>query len=128
MAAVLVVDDDDDIRELIVSRLRRDDHDVTSSGDPQAALALAASASFDVAILDWSMPVMDGGELCARLRELPHLREIPILIVTAHADPATRRLAEAVGATDYMTKPFSLQQLAVTVRALAASDPSAGPV
>lgn len=127
MAALLVVDDDDDIRDLMAHRLRMDDHDVTSTGDPQGALALAASRFFDVAILDWSMPVMNGGELCARLRDLPHLRNMPILILTAHADAATRRSAESAGATAYMTKPFSVRELAATVRSLVASVPDPDP-
>ncbi len=65
MADVMVVDDDDDIRELIAMRVRRLGHRVTSVGDPGAALAHASTADVDLALLDWSMPAMNGGELCA---------------------------------------------------------------
>ena len=65
--------------------------------------------------MDWSMPVMDGGELCSRLRQLPGLQDIPIVIVTAHADLATRDRAAAAGATRFLTKPFSLKHLAEVV-------------
>ncbi len=97
MAAVLVVDDDEDIRDIITFRVRRDGHDVTSVGHPNAALDVAATETFDLAILDWSMPAMDGGELCERLHRLPHLDGIPVLIVTAHSDLATRQRAERAG-------------------------------
>jgi CheY-like chemotaxis protein len=124
MYRVLVVDDDTDIRELIELRLSMDGYEVNGLGDPVAALSLAETTSFDLAVLDWSMPAMDGGQLCAGLRQLPGLRDAPILVVTAHADPETRGRAFAAGATEYMAKPFSLQQLSKVVRDLL----DAGPV
>jgi CheY-like chemotaxis protein len=68
------------------------------------------------------MPGMDGGELCTRLRELPGLSEAPIVIVTAYADAATRARAAASGATDFVTKPFSLRQLAELMTTLLPAD------
>jgi CheY-like chemotaxis protein len=118
MRRALVVDDDDDIRDLIAHTLDKQGYDVASFVDPVAALASAAETGFDVALLDWSMPVMDGGELCARLRELPGLRDVPIVIVTAHADQATRDRAVAAGATRFLAKPFSLKNLAEVVAEL----------
>ena len=123
MHRALVVDDDDDIRELIALTLRKQGYDVASIDDSLAALSLASSTSFDVALLDWSMPVMDGGELCSRLRELPGMRDAPILIVTAHADSATRDRAAAAGATQFLTKPFSLKHLAEVVGELLGQRP-----
>lgn len=118
MFRALVVDDDRDIRELIEFTLRRQGYAVSGHEDPLEALAHATSTGFDVALLDWSMPVMDGGELCARLRELPGHRDTPILIVTAHADSSTREQAATAGATRFLTKPFSLKQLAEVVAEL----------
>ena len=118
MSRVLVVDDDDDIRDLVTLRLEMDGHAVIAIGDPVEALARAATTRLDLAILDWTMPDMDGGELCTRLRELPHLGGTPVLIVTAHADPRTRDLAFAAGASGYIAKPFSLLQLSEAVRDL----------
>ncbi len=112
MHTVLVVDDDDDIRDLIVLTLRRRDLEVRDFADPRDALAHAQVSTCHAAVLDWSMPGMDGGELCAQLRRLPHLREAPIFIVTAFADAASRERARASGASDFITKPFSLKDLA----------------
>src|SRR5689334_8319278 len=111
MPNVLVVDDDQDMRDLIELVLRRSELDVVAVGSPLAALDVVASTHFDLAVLDWSMPQMDGGELCARLRELPELRDLPILILTAYADSATRDRAFAAGATDFLSKPFTLKDL-----------------
>jgi DNA-binding response OmpR family regulator len=132
MYKVLVVDDDTDIRELIELRLSMDGHEVNGLADPVAALSLAETTSFDLAVLDWSMPSMDGGQLCSRLRELPGLSDAPILVVTAHADPDTRGRAYEAGASGYMAKPFSLQQLSKVVRELlhrgAEAPVTAGPL
>ena len=118
MPRVLVVDDDLDIRELIALRLRKDGHDVSVVGDPVEALAQASESGYDLAILDWTMPQMDGGELCARLRAEPGLQAAPILVVTAHADPLTRERALGAGASEYLPKPFTLSELATVVREL----------
>lgn len=111
MPQVLVVDDDQDMRDLIELVLRRSELDVVAVASPLAALDLVTSTRFDLAVLDWSMPQMDGGELCARLREMPELQDLPILILTAYADAATRDRAFAAGATDFMSKPFTLKDL-----------------
>jgi len=122
VSRVFVVDDDQDIRDLITFVLQRAGHEVVSVEDPLAALALAESTGFDLAVLDWSMPRMDGGELCARLRQLPPLAAVPILILTAHADSATRERAFEVGASGFMAKPFALDELTdVVAKMLAAA-------
>lgn len=111
MAQVLVVDDDDDIREIVELRVSRAGHRVLGFGDPCAVLAAVADVPLDLALLDWSMPGMNGGELCARLRELPHLASLPVVVVTAHSDLETRERARAAGATGYLTKPFTMRDL-----------------
>ena len=111
MPKVLVVDDDQDMRDLIELVLRRSELDVVALGSPLAALDVVTSTRFDLAVLDWSMPQMDGGELCARLRQVPELAGLPILILTAYADAATRDRAFEAGATDFMSKPFTLKDL-----------------
>lgn len=122
MHTVLVVDDDDDIRDLIAMTLRRQGFDVHDFGDPAQALAHATTTTCHGAVLDWSMPGMDGGQLCTRLRELPGLSGAPIVIVTAYADAATRERAAASGATEFVTKPFSLRELAELMTTLLPAD------
>lgn len=123
MAEVLVVDDEDDIRELVAMCVQRAGHVARSFDDPRQALAYASSSRIDLALLDWSMPVMDGGELCSRMRTVAHLADIPILVVTAFTDEATRSRADEAGATGFIAKPFSLQVLMQYVAAsLAAKD------
>lgn len=111
MGTVLVVDDDDDIRDIVALVLRRRGFDVHSTGLPLAALDFAAGQACVAAVLDWSMPAMDGGELCERLRELPGFAQAPVVVLTAHADAETRARAHAAGATRFVTKPFSLTGL-----------------
>lgn len=122
MAQVLVVDDDDDdIRALVAMQVRRGGHEVVDVGDPVRALALAGDRSFDLAVLDWSMPGMDGGTLCQRLRQLPHLAGLPVLVVTAFTDDATRQRATGCGAASFMAKPFRLGELRERVNGLVAA-------
>lgn len=125
MGEVLVVDDSDDIRELIAMRVEHAGHHVTSIGDPRLALEAAARMHVDLALLDWSMPGMNGGELCARLHELPELAEVPVVIVTAHNDEDTRRSAAAAGASGYLTKPFTMRDLDAQVAEVLALRPRA---
>jgi DNA-binding response OmpR family regulator len=115
---VLVVDDEEDMRDLITLMLRRGGYDALSVGSAFQALTVAETEDYDLAILDWSMPGMDGGELCRRMRAHPDLRDRPILVLTAHADAETRALAFEAGADDFMTKPFSISELTVAVGAL----------
>ncbi|MBS2936514.1 response regulator [Nocardioides sp. J2M5] len=112
MAEILVVDDEDDIRELVAMCVRRAGHTAWTFDDPHAALDFATRRpEIELALLDWSMPSMDGGELCVELRAVPHLAEIPILVVTAYTDEETRSRAFASGASGFIAKPFSIQVL-----------------
>ncbi|MBS2938360.1 response regulator [Nocardioides sp. J2M5] len=111
MADVLLVDDDDDVREVVALRLRRSGHRVHSFGDPRQVLPFVATTPVDVVVLDWHMPHLSGGELCARLRMLPHLAEVPVVVATAFSDGDTREQALAAGVTAFLPKPFALTEL-----------------
>ena len=121
MGRVLVVDDDQYLRDVLSFMLKRLGHEVSVEGSPTAALEVLATERFDVAILDWSMPGMTGGELCERLREDPVAGGMPVMILTAHADEQTRERALASGADRFATKPIKLADLAAAVDGLVGS-------
>jgi DNA-binding response OmpR family regulator len=105
---VLVVDDDEDIR-MIVSATLRDlpvPVEVIQAEDGVDAIEKAAAATPDLVVLDVMMPRMDGFETCRRLRESVRTAFVPILILTASVDQASRTKAYLIGTDDYMAKPF----------------------
>ncbi len=112
MADVLVVDDDDTVREVVVSYLRAGGHRVREAGDGEAALTAVAEARPDIVVLDLMLPGIDGLEVCRRLRRQG---SIPIVMLTALGGEADRVVGLELGADDYVTKPFSPRELALRV-------------
>jgi len=117
---ILVAEDDPDIRDLVAFRLQRSGWRVVLAGDGQQAVDLARSDHPDVAVLDWMMPVKSGIEVIAEMRNDPDLASIPILILSARAQEPDIVQGFTSGATDYLTKPFSPQELNLRVQALLA--------
>lgn len=113
---LLVAEDQDDIRDLIVLNLQSAGYQVSAVADGLAALASQAEQAFDVLILDLMMPGMDGLEVCKALRAKG--RSTPILMLTAKSTELDRVLGLELGADDYLTKPFSLAELLARVKAL----------
>lgn len=118
VARILCVDDDDDSCELMEIMLRQEDdgYEMTSASDARKALALIAGQSFDLYILDYSLPDTAGTELCRKIREIDS--DTPIMFYTAMARPVDRQTAMAAGATEYLVKPNDLDRLTGTVRRL----------
>ena len=112
---VLVVEDDAAIREALTYNLTREGYEVESVGDGAAALAAARTYTPDVLILDLMLPGMDGFEVTRALRKD---NNVPILMLTARDDEIDRVLGLEMGADDYLTKPFSMRELAARVRAV----------
>jgi class 3 adenylate cyclase len=103
---ILVVDDNASNLDLLSRRLMRDDHQVTTAASGAAALALSASESFDLVLLDLMMPEMSGYEVLSRLKADERTRHIPVIMVSALDElDSTVRCVEA-GAEDYLPKPF----------------------
>lgn len=117
-ALVLVADDDEDILQLVVLRLSRSGYDVLSASDGPTAIQLAAAHHPDVAVLDVSMPGIDGLAVIETLRADPATASMPILLLTARVQPADVERGLAAGADDYVTKPFSPELLAQRVASL----------
>jgi DNA-binding NtrC family response regulator len=110
---LLIVDDDEDLRSLLVQRFRRQDCQVSEAGTGEEALALAEKARFDVALLDLNLPGISGMDLLSRLKE--QQPEIEAVMLTAHSSIESAVQAMRRGAYDYLTKPIQGSELEVRV-------------
>jgi len=109
---ILVVDDDDDIREMIAEALVLDGYRVSTAPNGKVALEQARAHRLDLIILDLMMPVMNGWQFLEAQREDPDLATIPVVVVTATLD------AQVEGAAMLLRKPFDLDALLTTVARL----------
>ena len=116
---VLVVEDEEDIAGLIQHALERNgDVEVETVGSGDAALKAAAAHTPDLVVLDLNLPVLGGLEVCRLLRQRPATAAVPIIMLTAKTSETDRVTGLDAGADDYVTKPFSLRELAARVRAV----------
>ncbi|GAB3238432.1 response regulator transcription factor [Kineococcus gypseus] len=115
-ARLLVVDDEPSIRELLATSLRFAGFDVTSAGDGAQALELAEKVRPDLVVLDVMLPDLDGFTVTRKLRERG--RPVPVLFLTARDDTADKVNGLTVGGDDYVTKPFSLEEVVARIRAV----------
>jgi two-component system phosphate regulon response regulator PhoB len=115
---VLVVEDEPDIRGLIVHHLERDGFRCRTAGSGGDALAAVRAAAPDLIVLDVMLPGIDGLEVCRRLRADPTAAAVPIIMLTAKADEVDRVVGLELGADDYVAKPFSPKELVARVRAV----------
>ncbi len=115
---LLVVDDEQAIIDFIRLGMRYEGYQVDHAGDGYVALDLAQRLRPDAIILDIMLPMMDGLETCRRLRENEATANIPILMLTAKDEVRDRVTGLEVGADDYLTKPFSFDELLARVKAL----------
>ena len=128
-ARLLVVDDEPNIRELLSTSLRFAGFEVHTAADGHEALAQAEKVRPDLLVLDVMMPGMDGFDVTRRLRQRG--RDVPVLFLTARDDLSDRVAGLTVGGDDYVTKPFSLEEVVARIRAIlrrtgAGADPAAG--
>lgn len=119
---VLVVEDDLDIQELVVSLLSRAGYDVLAESNGEAGLAAALTQQPDLVILDWMMPGLTGVEVCRAMRSDAGAKTIAVLMLTSKAQEADIDQAFTVGADDYMVKPFRGRELVSRVNALTAEN------
>lgn len=115
MSVVLVVEDDQAILRGLSLGLRLERYDVLTASNGEAGYQLAREKNPDLVLLDLMLPKMGGFELCRRLRVDGF--SAPILMLTARADEADRVLGLDLGADDYITKPFSINELMARIRA-----------
>jgi len=126
MAAVLVVDDEPIVRDVVARYLQRDGHDVSTAATGDEARARIEGDGPDLVLLDIMLPgETDGLALCRWIRSTS---DLPVILVTARGDEADRIVGLELGADDYVTKPFSPRELATRVKTvLRRARPSAGP-
>ena len=115
---ILVVEDEQPIRDLIAFGLRRGCFDVALAENCLEARAAIADRRPDLVVLDWMLPDMSGLELARQLRRDPGTRDIPIILLTARADEADKVAGLQGWADDYLTKPFSARELSARIQAV----------
>ena len=116
---VLIADDEPDVLLLLSRTLRSENFDLITASDGEAALHLARMEYPDLILLDWGMPRLDGLSVTRTLRAEsdPRLRDVPIVLVSAHASAEDMQTGFAAGVTDYLSKPFTPAHLRTRARA-----------
>jgi DNA-binding response OmpR family regulator len=113
--AILVIDDDAKIRNLVVAYLRAEHYEVATASDGASAVDLVRSRQPDIVILDVVMPGIDGIETLRRIRTFS---DVYVIMLTARAEETDKVVGLSVGADDYVTKPFSPRELVARVKAV----------
>jgi two-component system phosphate regulon response regulator PhoB len=115
---VLVADDNADILTLLETRLATRGFDVIAAADGRAALEAVREHHPDIALLDWVMPVIQGHELCVKIKTDPATSDIPVVMLTARGEEEDRLLGLDLGADAYLVKPFDIDEVADTLKRL----------
>ncbi|MCT4592909.1 MAG: response regulator transcription factor [Anaeromicrobium sp.] len=118
MKKILVVDDEEYIRELIEFNLKNDGYEVITSEDGYMAIKVAKEEKPDLILLDLMLPKLNGFEVCKEIRVNEEIGSTPIIMLTAKNDEGNKIEGLDAGADDYVTKPFSVKELLARVRAV----------
>ena len=120
MPQLLLVEDNEDNRDMLSRRLIRKGYEVALAVDGGAGVTQAAALRPDLILMDMSLPVLDGWEATRQIKAAPGTQNIPIIALTAHAMSGDRERAIAAGCDDYDTKPVELPRLLEKIEALLA--------
>ena len=115
---VLVVEDEDALATLLQYNLEKEGYEVRLAPDGEEALVAVDEQAPDLVVLDWMLPKVSGVEVCRRIRSRPATRNLPVIMLTARAEESDRIRGLDTGADDYLTKPFSMAELAARIRAV----------
>ena len=118
MAKILIVDDDVLITNLMNTLVTMDGHEAFIVNNSAEAMQVAKSKDPDLITLDLMMPHLNGFEVCALLRAEPKFAQTPIIIVSAKEDSKSREMAFQAGATEYINKPFNIDEFLNTIKKL----------
>jgi two-component system cell cycle response regulator DivK len=113
---ILVVEDQEDNRQILRDLLASVDYEMIEAGDGEAGVAAAKAERPDLILMDIQLPVMDGYEATRRIKADPDLKQIPIIVVTSYALSGDEAKARAAGCDSYVTKPYSPRQLLAKIR------------
>ncbi len=111
MAKILVVEDNEVNRDMMVRRLERRGYSMVSAVDGQQGVDMARSEKPDLILMDMSLPVLDGWEATRQIKSDPGIKHIPVIGLTAHAMVGDRDQALKAGCDDYATKPVEFEKL-----------------
>ncbi|WP_415321154.1 response regulator transcription factor [Clostridium perfringens] len=115
---VLIVDDEEHIRELIKFNLKKEGYGTEVAVNGTEALKIIREIKFDLILLDLMLPEIDGLEVCKEIRRNEETSDIPVMMITAKGEEFDKVLGLELGADDYITKPFSIRELMARVKAL----------
>ena len=115
---VLVVEDETALQQVLAYNLERAGFAVEQAFDADEALTLIAERTPDLVVLDWMLPYMSGLELCRQLRRKAATANLPVIMLTARTEEPDRLRGLDTGADDYVTKPFSIDELVARMRAV----------
>ena len=118
MARILVVEDEEDIRQILAYNLGQAGHEVFTADRGAAALDLLQDERPDLVLLDLMLPDISGLEICRRLKSDPGSREVPVIMLPARSEEIDRVVGFELGADDYVVKPFSVRELVLRIQAV----------
>jgi two-component system phosphate regulon response regulator PhoB len=127
MPLVLIVEDEKDLAELLQFNLRQAGFETIVARDGEEALARVRERTPDLVLLDLMLPDLPGTEVCKQLKTSPRTQRVPVIMVTARGEEVDRVVGFELGADDFVTKPFSVRELILRVRAVMRRGPAGEP-
>ena len=118
MTKIVIVDDEQDILDVLGFNLRTAGYEVVQASSGREGLQIILATKPDLVILDLMLPDISGTELCRTLRETPEGKTMPVMMLSARGEEIDRVVGFELGADDYVTKPFSVRELLLRVRAV----------
>jgi two-component system phosphate regulon response regulator PhoB len=115
---ILVVEDEKDLAELVLFNLEKAGYETLSARSGDEALTLTRTRTPDLVLLDLMLPGIPGTEVCRQLKSTARTRHVPVIMVTARSEEVDRVVGFELGADDFVTKPFSMRELILRVRAV----------
>jgi len=114
---ILVIDDEPELSRLLLTVLKRNGFDACAAANGTDGLRLAEEQNYDLVLSDIELPDIDGFEICRRIKQNPKLRPVPIILMSGRLAEGNEALALKLGAVDYVSKPFRLENILSKVSA-----------